>query len=176
MANLAPDRRIRVMQRNADWIERPILLYDGECGFCSLWVNRWRDNGTGNTDFFPSSSGIGARFGVSPDQDLDAVKLIEVDGNVRSGGAAVLRLMDLAGGLMGRMLWRSYGGSRLFRSLIEGGYRMIAGHRGFFSAWIRIPWGRDVRKPRGFLAAGECRAIRDPSRRGIPRARPRPHR
>ena len=32
---------------------RPLLLYDGDCGFCRLWVSRWRGITGEHVDYEP---------------------------------------------------------------------------------------------------------------------------
>jgi len=89
--------------------------------------------GEGNLDFQPSQSGGGEGFGFSRSESLGAVKLIEENGEIRSGAAAVFRLMALGGSAVGTALWALYEGSSIFRMVTEWGYRLVADHRSFFS-------------------------------------------
>jgi len=126
---------------------KPLLLYDGECGFCCKWVARWQEKGEGKIDFAPSQSGAGESFGFSATESLGAVQLIDTNLEIRAGAAAVFCLMALCGGLTGLTFWYLYQRVPLFRLIMERGYRMVATHRTFASWLTTVLWGVDVRKP-----------------------------
>jgi len=135
-------------------LAKPLLLYDGECRFCCKWIARWEETGKGVIDFAPSQSGAGEAFGFPASEPLEAVKLIEGEGSILSGAAAVFRLMSLSGNGMGSevgsdnsILWGIYQDFGMFRALTEWGYRLVAEHRSFFAMLTTLLWGRDVRKP-----------------------------
>jgi predicted DCC family thiol-disulfide oxidoreductase YuxK len=126
---------------------KPLLLYDGDCRFCCLWVARWREKARSEIVFASSQSGAGEGCGFSATAPLEAVQLVEASGEIRSGAAAVFRLLALSGGLLGGLLWWIYGISILFRAISERAYRLVADHRPLFTALTRIFWGSDVREP-----------------------------
>jgi predicted DCC family thiol-disulfide oxidoreductase YuxK len=35
-------------------LDRPIVLFDGDCGFCRFWVARWQARTRGLVDFAPA--------------------------------------------------------------------------------------------------------------------------
>jgi len=82
---------------------QPLPALDGECRFCRLWVDRWRESWSGSVDFAPAASHA-ARFPEIPaGAYAEAVLLVETDGTVYSGAEAILRAR--AHGL-GRAAWR----------------------------------------------------------------------
>jgi len=114
------------------------MIYDGDCGFCSMWIRRWQ-LATGNRlDYLPSQDPrVGARFPEVPPGELEtAVQLVETDGCVYAGAEAVFRA--LAHNSQGAR-WRDwYERSPVFARVTEWSYRLIARHRGFFSALARL--------------------------------------
>lgn len=128
-------------------LAKPLLLYDGECGFCCKWVARWQEEGEGKIDFASAQSGVGEPFGFSATEPLGAVQLLETNHKIRAGAAAVFCLMALCGSLAGRAFWNLYQRVPLFRMMTDRGYCLVAAHRPLFSWLTTVFWGGDVRKP-----------------------------
>ncbi len=124
---------------------RPLLLFDGDCGFCRLWVDRWRAAAGGRLDLATSQS-AGAQFPEIPPADFAAaVQLVEPDGRVYAGAEAVLRARAAAR----RRSWLLAAYERLpgFAPAAESIYRFVAGHRPLFSRLTRLLWGADAGRP-----------------------------
>lgn len=59
--------------------EKPILLFDGDCGFCRRWIDRWRLMTKDRVVYEPYQSS-GARFPeISEEQFKKSVQLVETD-------------------------------------------------------------------------------------------------
>ena len=117
---------------------KPVLIYDGDCDFCSLWIRRWRQVIGDRLDYLPfQHAGVAACFPEVPHGRFEAaVQLIETDGHVYGGAEAVFRA--LAHRPRGRRLLRWYQRSSVFACASEWAYRVIAGHRRFFFALTRL--------------------------------------
>jgi lipase maturation factor 1 len=129
---------------------RPLVLYDGTCGFCKTWIARWRER-TGDAVDYEPSQGAGARFPEIPPEDFArAVQLVLPDGSVLSGAGSVARLLSLprGRGVFDGMYRRVPG----VAPLSELAYRAVAGHRSAAAAVTRLLWGRSVLRPT-YLAA-----------------------
>ena len=73
------------------------MVYDGDCGFCKLWIARWREITAGAVDY-ESLQEVAARFPEVPRAEFQhAVKFIETDGGVFSGAEAVYRSLGRGG-------------------------------------------------------------------------------
>jgi predicted DCC family thiol-disulfide oxidoreductase YuxK len=107
--------------------ERPVLLYDARCGFCSRWVARWHSYGAGVVDYEPYQQ-AGADF---PDLSIEemgrAIHLVEPSGRVSKGAEAVLRHFALSGRHRG--IWWAYQWVPGFARYAETVYRVVAAHR-----------------------------------------------
>jgi predicted DCC family thiol-disulfide oxidoreductase YuxK len=128
---------------------KPVLVFDGDCSFCELWVARWREETGDAVDYEPLQEAA-LRFPEVPREDFErAVKLIEPDGRVWSGAAAVYRSLGAGGRPLNR--W-SYDHVPGFASASESVYGFIAGHRELAHRVTWLLWGNDVRQPAYFQA------------------------
>lgn len=126
---------------------RPLVIYDGDCGFCALWIARWRQTTRGEVDYQPAQDpDIARRFPEIPAQSFaTAVALIDPDGRVTWGAEAALRA--LARNPRRAWLLGAYRRWPALARLAEFFYRFVADHRGFFSALTHFAYGRRVERP-----------------------------
>lgn len=122
---------------------KPLLIFDGDCHFCSLWVARWQQSTGERVDYLPlQEPRVAAQFPELSREQLErAVHLVLPEGTIVSGAEAVLRA--LAAGPHGGWLLDWYEHSPIFARASEGLYRFVAGHRRFFSSLTGLVWGLD---------------------------------
>jgi predicted DCC family thiol-disulfide oxidoreductase YuxK len=127
--------------------EKPLLIFDGACTFCSLWVQRWQRFSHGAFDCVPLlDPGLAARFPeLTREQFERAVHFISTDGSVFVGAEAVFHALACHSNGAWIMDW--YRQSPAFARSAEAVYGFVAGHRGFFSFFTRLLWGRQVQPP-----------------------------
>ncbi|MDD2763898.1 MAG: DUF393 domain-containing protein [Opitutaceae bacterium] len=118
---------------------RPLLIFDGECGFCRRWIERWREAAGDRLDLEPAQTAAGRFPEISPAEFNRAVQLIDTEGRVFSAAGAILRARALATGRTG--LLTAYERLPGFASTAETVYRFVAGHRPVFSLLTRLLWG-----------------------------------
>ena len=127
---------------------RPLLLFDGDCGFCRRWVARWRRSVGEAADFSPAQE---AQVGwLSAEDTGRSVWLLAPDGSAYGGAEAVLRLLALrpgGGGLLA--LYRFLPG---FALLADAAYGWVARHRVLASKVSRALAGA-VEEPPAFALA-----------------------
>jgi lipase maturation factor 1 len=130
---------------------KPLLVFDGDCNFCILWVRRWEQMTGDAVDYLPAQDPtIATRFPeIPPEQFQTAVQLIETDGTVYSGAEAVFRTRVGNPAWHWQLHW--YEQSKLFAGSSEWAYRLVAGNRTFFSRLTRWFWGRHIELPEHFL-------------------------
>lgn len=130
--------------------EKPLMIWDGECHFCRLWIERWRDLTAGEVDYERSQK-IDNRFPeIAPEQYQRSVVFIDSDGNVSTGAEAVYRSLSCRSSR--KWLAWSYDHLPGFAPVSEFGYRIVSGNRTFFSVMTRLLWGENVRRPDYFWA------------------------
>src|SRR5579859_7926630 len=123
---------------------KPLMVYDGDCRFCGLWIRRWRQLTGDPVDYIKSQDPqVAARFPEIPREEFNqSVQLIEPDGAVFSGAEAVFRALAKNPNLAWPLDF--YESSPAFAKITEGSYKFVAGHRTAFSYVTRFLWGRHV--------------------------------
>jgi predicted DCC family thiol-disulfide oxidoreductase YuxK len=130
---------------------KPLLVFDGNCNFCTLWIRRWQQITGDAVDYLPSQdANVAIQFPeISRERFQTSVQLIETDGAVYSGAEAVFRL--LAKNPKRQWPLRAYESSPASANITEWAYRFVARHRIFFSRLTRWSWGKHVELPDYFL-------------------------
>ena len=129
---------------------KPLLIWDGECDFCRLWIERWQVITAGKVDY-ASYQDVADRFPEIPREEFTrAMAFIEPDGETLFAAEAVYRSLRYRSSK--RWLAWSYDHVPGFAAISEIAYKFIARHRGFGSAFTRLLWGKDVRPPTYFWA------------------------
>jgi|SRR5665213_1472744 len=106
---------------------KPLLLYDGNCGFCRKWVGRWKVL-TGNQVLYEHYQEAASRFPeIDPQRFTQSVQLIQSDGEVLQGAEAVFKSLESV--IYLRWLNWSYGRVPGFVGLSEWIYRKVAENR-----------------------------------------------
>jgi predicted DCC family thiol-disulfide oxidoreductase YuxK len=120
---------------------RPLLLFDGDCGFCRYWVARWQARARDRVDFAPAQQEASRFPQITEEAWKRSVQLVTPEGAVYSGAEAVFRILAYAPGLHWMLaVYRYLPGARL---ITEAAYRLVADHREFFLKLTRLFWGRD---------------------------------
>lgn len=142
---------MHIVSRVATPPAKPLLVYDGDCRFCTLWIKRWQQITGDRVVYLPAQEpNVAVRFPEIPREQFEtAVQLIEPTGVVFSGARAAFGA--LANNPSWGWLLRCYESSPLFARLTEGSYRLVANHRTLFSWLTRIGWGEHVEQPAHFL-------------------------
>ena len=129
----------------------PVLIFDGNCGFCRFWAARWQYRSGSLVEFTPyQGADIAQRFPEIPqDRCARAVQFVEADGRVSEAAEAVFRLLASIGS---RLPIHFYEAVPVARSVSEMVYRAVADHRHLASRVTTMVWGRDPRPPTYALA------------------------
>lgn len=126
-----------------------MLVYDGDCDFCLVWIDYWKRLTGDRVDYAPFQL-VASRF---PEIPLSAfqtsVRLILPDGRVLSGAHAVFQSLATSPN-QSWMLW-SYENIRGAAPASEWAYRLIASHRDLFNFLTRLLWGNRLEPQTGTL-------------------------
>lgn len=110
---------------------QPTLLFDGTCRFCTGQAERLRRLARGRVAIESAyAPGVRERFPQLPADEggmMGEIKLVEPDGELLGGAAAIARTLEHGGGPLGfaARLYRVWP----VRPLADAGYRVIARNR-----------------------------------------------
>ena len=128
---------------------KPVLIYDDDCGFCRFWVSRWKPF-TQDTVIYKPSQEVAENYPqISSQQFKNSVYFVASDGSFCSGAQAVFK--TFANAPNGKWLLRAYEKVPGFASVSEWGYRQVAENRKIFSTVTRWFWGNSTQTPSWFL-------------------------
>lgn len=130
---------------------RPLLIYDGDCGFCGYWIRYWHLL-TGSRVSYKTYQDVAAQYPAIPLSDFQrAVQYIAPAGRRASAAeASFLTLSHARGKAFWLALYRKLPG---FAPVSELAYAFVAAHRSAFYRISVLFWGRDYRPPRYDLLA-----------------------
>ena len=129
---------------------KPLLIWDGECDFCQLWIERWREITAGKVEYATYQQAAHQFPEIPVEQFKRAMALIEPGGETFFAAEAVYRSLRYRSSR--RWLAWSYDHVPGFAVISEIAYKFIARHRGLGSTFTRLLWGKDVRPPIYFWA------------------------
>ncbi|MGH8752479.1 MAG: lipase maturation factor family protein [Burkholderiales bacterium] len=125
---------------------KPLLIYDGDCGFCTYWARYWQKLTQNRVSYEPYQQAATGFPQIPLAEFQRAVQYIAPDGEIASAAkASFLTLSHARGKGIWLALYRSLPG---FAAISERVYAFIAAHRSVFhrlSLWL---WGRDYVPPR----------------------------
>src|ERR1700758_553818 len=131
-------------------VRTPVLIYDGDCGFCGYWARYWQ-NLTGERVRYQPYQEVAAQYPQIPLAEYQrAVQYVGPEGQRASAAEASFLTLSHA---PGKGLWLSlYRRLPGFAALAEWAYAFIARHRPAFHRISLLLWGRNYAPPRYELA------------------------
>ncbi len=122
--------------------QKPLLIFDGDCGFCRKWIARWQVMTGDRIDYAPYQTAAEKYPQISRREFESATQLVEPDGRISSGAEAIFRaLAQVPGKGWGLWLYRHV---PLFAPVSRASYRIVAGHRYGLSTLTRWFWGNNL--------------------------------
>src|SRR6516225_5864409 len=125
---------------------RPLLVYDGDCGFCGYSVRYWKKLTGDRVDYRPYQE-VAAQYPAIPTADFQrAVQFITPGGHRSSAAeASFLTLSHAPGKGFWLALYRRLPGFAIISELV---YAFIAAHRPTFYRASVLLWGKNPEPPR----------------------------
>jgi len=140
------------VSRSADAVQtpaaspRPLLVYDGDCGFCTYWARYWQKLTGDRVEYRPYQE-VAVRYPAISRADFQrGVQFIAADGHVANAAeASFLTLSHARGKGLWLALYRNLPG---FATISELAYAFIAAHRPAFFRVSLLLWGGNHEPPR----------------------------
>jgi predicted DCC family thiol-disulfide oxidoreductase YuxK len=126
----------------SDELQRPLLVYDGDCSFCRRWITRWRYLTRDVIEYQPCQA-VAERLGRVPREQFGrSVVLFEPDQRITTAAHAVFRALSLSG--RKRYLLWSYRFVPGFARIAEALYGLVSRHRDGADKLDRLLLGREA--------------------------------
>jgi predicted DCC family thiol-disulfide oxidoreductase YuxK len=117
----------------------PVLIYDGRCSFCKIWIDYWKRL-TGDRVEYAASQDVADQYPQIPRAQFGkSVQLVRQDGTVASGARAVFESLDMR---------KTYERSRVFAWFAEQVYAFAAARRDLFYWLTRLTFGSHIEPAR----------------------------
>lgn len=129
---------------------KPIMIWDGQCGFCQFWITRW-SKFTGSKIDYATYQGASADFpDINKRHFMMASRLIETDGTIYSGPRSAYRTFTY--GSKWGFLDKWYLNKKWFTKLSDRLYVLVTKNRGFLFKVTKWMFGANPEEPRPFWA------------------------
>jgi len=124
---------------------RPLLVYDGDCGFCGYWARYWEKLTGASVDYKPYQE-VAAQYPAIPLASFQrAVQYFTPDGQHASAAEASFLVLSHA---RGKRIWLTlYRRLPGFATIAERAYAFTAAHRPAAYRISLLLWGRDYGPP-----------------------------
>ena len=130
---------------------KPLLVYDGDCGFCNYWVRYWQKLTGDKVAYAPYQEVAPQHPNIPITAFQKAVQYIAPDGKIASAAeASFLTLSHASGKNFWLTLYRKLPG---FAAISEIAYRFIAARRPRFHRLSLMLWGKDPAPPQHNLVS-----------------------
>ena len=124
---------------------KPILIFDGKCSFCRIWIDYWKHLTDDAVEYAPSQE-VGTQYPqIPPDGFKRSVQLVLPTGEFYAGADAVFR--TLAYDPSRRWPFWMYRHVPGVAAVTEALYRFIAAHRNFAYRVTVLFFGRKLEPP-----------------------------
>ncbi len=116
-------------------ISKPILIFDGDCEFCSKLAMRWKYKAADRLDFAPYQN-IGHKFPeISTEQFERTIYLIQSQDDVIKGAEAVYKVLYFSGKPYFFKLYKKFS---CFAKISECFYNFVSRNRKYVSPLVKI--------------------------------------
>ena len=112
--------------------QKPILVFDGECGFCSGMASKWQEKTGEQIRFVPYNEFAENLRDPAIEGFENEMKLLYPEGRVYSGAAAAFKVIEHSSSPLRVLSW-FYNNTRFLDPIWEGVYKIVARNRNRFT-------------------------------------------
>lgn len=128
--------------------EKPIMVFDGNCGFCRYWVVKWMRISKLSIEYRPYQE-VARNFSDIPEKYFkEAVRYIDLNGEIANGPEAAYMAYVKANKSL--YLYKWYKEGKWFMKLSDAIYLWVAEHRNFLSKVSIYLFGKNPANPKPY--------------------------
>ena len=121
--------------------DRPVMVWDGKCGFCRYWISVWKKRTNESIEYVTFQDHADRFPDIAVEYFEGAVRLIEPDGTIYNGPDAAYRSMRYYKDKPVKLFHRWYARSRFFKRISDYGYHFVTTHRPFLLKLSKLIFG-----------------------------------
>ncbi|MFT6167615.1 MAG: putative DCC family thiol-disulfide oxidoreductase YuxK [Vicingaceae bacterium] len=127
---------------------KPLMVFDGNCGFCKYWVIRWKKISGLGVDYKPYQE-VAVHFkDIQEHHFKQAVRYIDMDGHIFNGPDAAYITYYNKNKL--KFLHQWYINKNWFRKFSDYAYQFVADHRNTMSIITIRLFGKNPANPKPY--------------------------
>ncbi len=120
---------------------KPMMVYDGTCGFCKYWIVKWQKITKDQVEYQPFQKVADQYKDIDILHFKQAVRFIDLEGKITSGPNAAYITYYLFSNPKFLHLW--YSNKKWFRKMSDFAYNFISGNRSAMFDISRFLFGKD---------------------------------
>ncbi len=133
------------LHESGQLISQNRLIIDGDCGFCRLWANYFRQIARERFEIVTSAESAASIPQIAPEQFAQSVVFIDTGGRIYYAAEACFRALSL-NPVLSFLGWL-YGACKPFAAVSECVYKIVAANRSVFSKLTFLLWGKQIEVP-----------------------------
>lgn len=129
--------------------EKPMMVWDGECGFCEYWITNWKSKTAARIDYRTYQE-VAEHFKDIPLKEFKkASRLIEPDGFVYSGPDSAYKSLQYF--KKPSLFWHDwYARYKIFNFISDHSYNFIAKNRSLMFSLSKTFFGKNPQRLRSY--------------------------
>jgi predicted DCC family thiol-disulfide oxidoreductase YuxK len=135
--------------------EKPVMIWDGQCGFCAYWTTRWSKLTGQKVSYEPYQEVATAFPDIPVERFKEASRLVEPSGAVFSGPRSAYRTLTYSRSFW-RFLDRWYLEKGWFEKFSDRAYNWVANNRNFLFKVTKLCFGSNPHEVRPFWLIYLC--------------------
>lgn len=122
-------------------IKLPLLIFDGGCKFCNIWIGYWQRLTGNRLNYAPYQQVANDFPQISKAEFSKSLKYISPDRQIFSGAQATYKTLEISGKWWWMFLYTHF---PPFAQISEFSYKIISHNRSFFYYLTVLFWGKEI--------------------------------
>lgn len=122
-------------------IKLPLLIFDGECKFCNIWISYWHRLTGNKLNYAPYQKVANDFPQISKKEFSKSLKYISPDRQIFSGAQATYKTLEISGKWWWMFLYTHFPPFALVSEFL---YKIISHNRSFFYYLTVLFWGKEI--------------------------------
>lgn len=128
--------------------EKPVMVWDGNCGFCLYWTTKWSKVTLNKVEYLPYQIAKDQFTDIEEFHFTEASRLIDMDGRIYSGPQSAYKTLTF--GSKWAFLNQWYEKNKIFSRFSDLLYHLVAKNRNILFRLSKLSFGSNPQVSRPF--------------------------